>query len=563
VINLSGPVGMGAIAERLRPAVAVNSYAWLAFLLSFGALLSFWPGQTALPPSDRDEARFAQASRQMLETGDFADIRFQDEARHKKPVGIYWLQAGAAALAGGAAAPIAAYRAPSWIGAALAAGLTAWAVAPLIGWPAAAMAGALLAATALLQVEARIAKTDAVLLALIAGAMGALIRVGLDASRRWMARLFWALTGLGILVKGPIILIPAFGAIGWSAVAERGFARWRGLRPLEGAGLTALIAAPWLIAITIATDGAFWRESLGGDMLAKVTGGRESHGAPPGLYALIFWATAWPMAALAPAAAAAVWTRRREPAMRLLLGWAVPAWLLFELTPTKLPHYVLPAYPALAAMIAATLLTGETAAPGKWGRRAATVAFAVPAAALALGAAAAVPAIEGRWLWTPAALGAFAAGLFVFAARALWRWRLRRFLIGALGGAALVYAAAFGVVLPALESGFIAPRLAATAAPHRCGDGMVAISGFGEPSAVFALGTDTLTAGPETVAAALAEGRASAAFIEARALPAFEAALAEQGAAAEVHGMVRGFNYSKGRRVALSLFTLEDARCAS
>ena len=42
---------------------------------------------------DRDEARFAQATRQMLETGDFLRIRFQDEARNKKPAGIYWLQA--------------------------------------------------------------------------------------------------------------------------------------------------------------------------------------------------------------------------------------------------------------------------------------------------------------------------------------------------------------------------------------------------------------------------------------------------------------------------------------
>ena len=36
---------------------------------------------------------FAQATKQMLETGDYVDIRFQDEVRYKKPVGIYWLQA--------------------------------------------------------------------------------------------------------------------------------------------------------------------------------------------------------------------------------------------------------------------------------------------------------------------------------------------------------------------------------------------------------------------------------------------------------------------------------------
>ena len=47
------------------------------------------PGLAAIPPLDRDEARFAQATRQMLETGDFVRVRFQDESRNKKPAGIY------------------------------------------------------------------------------------------------------------------------------------------------------------------------------------------------------------------------------------------------------------------------------------------------------------------------------------------------------------------------------------------------------------------------------------------------------------------------------------------
>ena len=63
------------------------------------ALVWFLPGFVSLQPMDRDEPRFAQASKQMLETGDFVDIRFQSEARHKKPVGIYWLQSAAVATA--------------------------------------------------------------------------------------------------------------------------------------------------------------------------------------------------------------------------------------------------------------------------------------------------------------------------------------------------------------------------------------------------------------------------------------------------------------------------------
>jgi hypothetical protein len=77
------------LSSRLRPF-------WVLIL----ALLSFWVGLAELPVQDRDEARYAQASRQMAETGDWVDIRFQDAARHVKPVGVYWMQAAVLELTG-------------------------------------------------------------------------------------------------------------------------------------------------------------------------------------------------------------------------------------------------------------------------------------------------------------------------------------------------------------------------------------------------------------------------------------------------------------------------------
>src|SRR5687767_15481764 len=84
-----------------------------AALLIVLTLVLYMPGIAALPVTDRDEGRFVQATRQMHETGDFLDIRFQEETRYKKPVGIYWLQALATAPFGGADAPIWAFRIPS------------------------------------------------------------------------------------------------------------------------------------------------------------------------------------------------------------------------------------------------------------------------------------------------------------------------------------------------------------------------------------------------------------------------------------------------------------------
>ena len=89
-------------------------------------------------------------------------------------------------------------------------------------------------------------------------------------------------------------------------------------------------------------------------MLAKFAA-QESHGAPPGLYLLLFWVTFWPGAALAGMAAPAVWRARREPGAQYLLAWLIPSWIVFEIVVTKLPHYVLPLYPAIAILTVGAL----------------------------------------------------------------------------------------------------------------------------------------------------------------------------------------------------------------
>ena len=101
-------------------------------------MVSFLPGIASIPPVDRDEARFAQSTKQMLETGNYVDIRFQEGTRYKKPIGIYWLQAALVKLTGqGAEAPIGAYRLASLLGALAAVLLTYWATLPLFGRSAA------------------------------------------------------------------------------------------------------------------------------------------------------------------------------------------------------------------------------------------------------------------------------------------------------------------------------------------------------------------------------------------------------------------------------------------
>src|SRR5256885_6936659 len=128
------PVKPANSSRRLVAAVdfATSSHFRAIVFLTLCGMIFFLPGFFSIPLIDRDEARFAQATKQMVETGDFVDIRFQDDVRYKKPVGIYWLQAISVEAASAMGLPRAQlriwlYRIPSLIGAIGAVLLTYWA----------------------------------------------------------------------------------------------------------------------------------------------------------------------------------------------------------------------------------------------------------------------------------------------------------------------------------------------------------------------------------------------------------------------------------------------------
>src|ERR1043166_7367489 len=168
------------VADGLRPgmrdfgarilAAATASHARVAAFLVAMSLICFLPGFFNIAPIDRDEARFAQATKQMIESGDYVDIRFQDEVRYKKPVGIYWLQAAAVRVGEALGVPQAhttiwLYRIPSLIGALGAVLLTYWIALAFVSRRSAGLAALMLAVSIMLGIEGRTAQTDAVVLA--------------------------------------------------------------------------------------------------------------------------------------------------------------------------------------------------------------------------------------------------------------------------------------------------------------------------------------------------------------------------------------------------------------
>lgn len=565
-----------------------SSSAWrrgLVALLVAVALLA--PGFDALGPTDRDEARFAQATKQMLETGDFIDIRLQEDARHKKPAGIYWLQAAAASAVAPILdvepedAPIWAYRLPSLIGGVLASLLTIWAVRPLVGPRAAFVAGIMTAALALMSFEARTAKADAFLLAAIVAAMGALARLWFGRAddpkeHGWNVFFFWTALAIGVLIKGPIIFLPVGGALLWMCLRERSLSGLRWLGWSWGLPWFLLLALPWFIAIAVKSDGAFFAEAIGEDLGGKLTDGAEGHGAPPGTYLIAFWGTFWPWTALALMAAPHVWNWRRAPETAFLLGWILPTWVVFELVATKLPHYVLPTYPALCALVAAAALDGGAQPKGRlfW---LGAVVWAIPAFGMPLVFGLAPSVIEGK-LILPPMIGAGVALLVLIAA---WRWLLRGVWIGfiraSIVGAGVLYATVYWLAFPAITPPWISERLSDIAAPYRACLGApdapapLASVGYSEPSLVFLAGTETAFLDASAAARRLAFEPTSLVWVESAHLEAFKAAqerlnwMTSGGVELASLAETTGFQYNGGDERAFTLFAnraaLEAAEC--
>ena len=121
--------------------------------------------------------------------------------------------------------------------------------------------------------------------------------------------------------------------------------------------ILAIITLPWVVAVSYQTDGAFLDIAIRGDFISKVQSGQESHGAPFGTYFGLLGLLFFPGIAFA---GFLFWQGREmlsHPASRFCFAWLAGYWLVIELVPTKLPHYVLPVLPALALLIANALVS--------------------------------------------------------------------------------------------------------------------------------------------------------------------------------------------------------------
>jgi 4-amino-4-deoxy-L-arabinose transferase-like glycosyltransferase len=532
---------------------AGDRLSWRAYVLLLGlALIMFLPGLAKLPPIDRDEPRYAQASKQMIESGDYLDIHFMSDTRYKKPIGIYWLQSTSARIFGTPPYDVIwPYRVPSLLGAIMAVLLTVWGVTRVQNAPTGFLAGAILLSAPLLNFESRIGKTDAALLATICLTQFIMARAYIRSEPlpRCLAIIFWIGQAAGILIKGPITPFVSLCTIVALWACDRRLTWFRQLRPWRGLALCVALVVPWLIWIGIASHGAFYSESVDHDFMGKIFSGQDRGFLPPGyhlaLFIPFFGAFVW----IALRGLMLAWQGRTQPALRFILAWIVPVWIINELIFTKLPHYVLPCYPAIAWAAAhgvAQLVAATTPTPT---RRWQLLNIACGCIMLAIIAATALfPLfVPVPFLYRSAAIGVIAAGLIV----AQMRWQIHHPIHALACGVAavvLLMKIGFGLLVPGLKPILLTPLASAAYDSIRpCPFSHLITSGYTEPSLVFMAGTPTFFAnGAAYAEQLLARDVCAVVMIVAEQEEEFNVGLLIDKLAVERVGTINGFNYNGG-----------------
>ncbi len=347
----------------------------LTLLLLAGALFFFRLGAPGL--FDADEPAYAQAAREMMESGDWITPHFNGQPRFDKPILFYWLISLSYRVFG-----VTEFAVRFWsaLAAVVLAGVVAWTAGRWFGAPADLWAGLAFTTNVLTALLARAGVTDMLLtlfvtVAILAGleALGgpSPSREGRDpptaSGTRWAA-IAWGSMGLAVLVKGPVgFLIPAMTLGGTLFVLREVWGGLRRLVPWQGPALFGAITFPWYALVLAANGWAFVEGFVIKHHLTRYTGVVSSHAGPIWFYLPVILIGFFPWSGFIPRAVwqAGLVARRREvgwPADRLLIAsacWVVGAFLFFSLARTKLPSYLYPAFPGLALLVGAAGISSQ------------------------------------------------------------------------------------------------------------------------------------------------------------------------------------------------------------
>ena len=559
----------------------------LYLLVKFGivgilTLIFILPGLSSIPPLDRDEARFSQASKQMLEDKNYVIIKFQEELRSKKPIGIYWLQIASASIFG--KDNIISYRAPNifstiiliivfstfiysisfrYFNLNISSSLTF------------SFFSSLVMATLLgLSIEIKQAKTDTVLLTLCTVQQLIFWKIysyGKESWNKykhheyvWLTRLFWLIIALGILVKGPIspllftmtllsiCILDRFVEKEWNLSWLNLFLWFQGLL------IVSIITLPWVYLAWQATDGHLILDAINKDFLIKLRSGQENHWGPFGSHLFLLLLTFWPMVLLLPFAARACLDWKHERLIRFLISWIIPFWIILELTPTKLPHYILPVFPGLILLI----LIGISSPPSgniKFSKinkffRVVVVIFtlllALSLVYVSLNFSSKILIFILSIVLSFIMITSIIFGNIFFLNES--KYKLSP-LFGMLILAGICNIFVFSYIFPNLDKIHITPKIKNYIDSLEFRPDTIVATGYHEPSLVFSLGRDTLLLSPEEAALVLVEGDNTLAIVEERTHNEVKKILNKFENKIVYLTSLDGFNLAKGQKIKIHI----------
>ena len=337
------------------------------FIVIFlGALLLHVAGTWIIPLVDRDEPRFAEASREMRERSDYVIPWFNDKYRFDKPAFIYWTQIASYHFLG---ENDFAARLPSAVAAALTAVLLyGWgrrAGGERVGWWAA------LIFTLCLQVflHAKAAVADMWLVffvtaahwagyELLADSLGQHASFKSERRLKYWRLLFYVALGFGFLAKGPLAWLPLLTVLSTKLFA-RGNSLCRRFWFVTGMLGAVAIVCTWGIPALIYTNGDFFRVGIGRHVVERSFNVMEGHGANSWntylaampFYFVTVFLSFFPWSIKLPRLTKHLW-RRRDATDNYLISGILIVFVIMSLVKTKLPHYTLPAFPLLALLLA-------------------------------------------------------------------------------------------------------------------------------------------------------------------------------------------------------------------
>jgi 4-amino-4-deoxy-L-arabinose transferase-like glycosyltransferase len=533
---------------RIAALIALAIFVYASFLTTRSTLF------------DRDEPRFAQASVEMVQTGNYLYPTFDGELRADKPILIYWLVSAVVRACG-----ISEWAVRFWapVSLSLSALVTFFVGRRLFGARAGWLAMGFLAIAPLSLMEGTIATTDALLLLCITVAFASFVFAVLDGVKPWHTLALSAALAAALLTKGPVgLAVPVLSAIValWMLRGRGVGARHAWMLAIASVVGTALFVA-WGWPANEATHGEFYRRGIGHHVVERMSTPLEGHGGNFFLalpyYVPVVLLLSLPATLYLPAALSALFGGRlgAERARSLLIAWIVPCFVLMSCVSTKLVHYVFPIWPGLALVCAALVDASERDTLDDRDRRwlARGVWFAgVPIALLCGGLVAAPALIHLPALLVPAIVMAITLGAGAWFGIVLHRrGSVRRGAHVLIGGFAAAWLVGILLAMPVIERTKVAPAIAAAIRARTSNEIEVARFKFAEPSLDFYLDRPPITdLGDEAALAQWMQGVTPAVLVIPRErIEALRARL--DFTRFEEVASARGFNISKGEPLEL------------